>query len=210
LTAVRVFDEPLRLPAAAAGGPRELRLLHWQNMISFEFAALDFTVPRGNNYSYRLEGFRPEWTWLGSKHDVTFTNLDPGTYTLRVRATNSDGVLNEEGASVRIVVTPPFWAAWWFRALAALALGAALLTAHRMRVRQLRRRERELTRRVEEALAGVKILRGLLPMCAWCKKVRDDHGYWNQIEAYLAAHSEADFSHGICPDCASKITPGAL
>ena len=57
-------------------------------------------------------------------------------------------------------------------------------------------------------MARVKVLRGLLPMCAWCKKVRDDGGYWNQIEAYLAEHSEADFSHGICPDCASKIAPG--
>ena len=59
-------------------------------------------------------------------------------------------------------------------------------------------------RELQEALAKVKQLSGLLPICAHCKKVRDDKGYWNQIESYVRAHSEADFSHGICPECARK------
>ena len=58
---------------------------------------------------------------------------------------------------------------------------------------------------LEEALAKVKTLRGLLPMCAWCKKIRDDGGYWKEVETYISANSEADFSHGICPDCAQKV-----
>ncbi|MBI5897092.1 MAG: hypothetical protein HZB24_14180 [Desulfobacterales bacterium] len=62
-------------------------------------------------------------------------------------------------------------------------------------------------RSLEEALGQVKTLRGLLPLCAFCKKVRDDQGYWNQIEAYVAQHSHADFSHGICPECAQKYFP---
>ena len=60
---------------------------------------------------------------------------------------------------------------------------------------------------LEEALSQVKTLRGLFPLCAYCKKVRDDRGYWNQIEAYVAEHSHADFSHGICPECAQKYYP---
>ncbi len=60
---------------------------------------------------------------------------------------------------------------------------------------------------LEEALGQVKTLRGLLPLCAYCKKVRDDRGYWNQIEAYVSEHSHADFSHGICPECAQKYYP---
>jgi ligand-binding sensor domain-containing protein len=206
-TAFRLFGQPSRLQQAVSYAP-EIRLAYSQDMFSLEFAALDFTVPRGNNYSYRVEGFHPEWTALGEKHEVTFTKLDPGTYTLQVRASNSDGRWNNEGASIRIVVTPPFWVTPWFRGLIALALAAVLFWAHRFRVRALHVRERELTRRVDDALARVKVLRGLLPMCAWCKKVRDDRGYWNQIEAYLAQHSEADFSHGICPDCARRISPG--
>ncbi|MEE8329367.1 MAG: response regulator [Thermodesulfovibrionia bacterium] len=60
---------------------------------------------------------------------------------------------------------------------------------------------------LQDALAKVKTLSGLLPICASCKKIRDDKGYWNQIEAYIAEHSDAEFSHGICPGCAKKIYP---
>ena len=59
----------------------------------------------------------------------------------------------------------------------------------------------------ERALLEVKMLRGFLPICASCKKIRDDEGYWNQIESYIKEHSEAEFSHGICPECAKKLYP---
>lgn len=59
----------------------------------------------------------------------------------------------------------------------------------------------------EKALEETRILRGLLPVCASCKKIRDDQGYWTQMETYIAAHSEADFSHSICPECAKKLYP---
>lgn len=68
--------------------------------------------------------------------------------------------------------------------------------------------EREkLIRDLRSALSEVKILRGFLPICASCKKIRDDKGYWNQIETYISNHSEAQFSHGLCPDCARKLYP---
>jgi len=60
---------------------------------------------------------------------------------------------------------------------------------------------------LQEALAKVKLLSGLLPICAACKKIRDDQGYWQQIESYIKAHSEAAFSHSICPDCLIKLYP---
>jgi len=59
--------------------------------------------------------------------------------------------------------------------------------------------------KVQDALKKVKLLSGFLPICASCKKIRDDKGYWNQIESYIRDHSEADFSHGICPECARKL-----
>lgn len=59
---------------------------------------------------------------------------------------------------------------------------------------------------LKAALANVKLLSGLLPICASCKKIRDDKGYWNQIESYIKEHSEAEFSHGICPDCAKALS----
>ena len=60
---------------------------------------------------------------------------------------------------------------------------------------------------LKDALAQVKTLRGLLPICSHCKKIRDDTGYWNQIESYIHKHSDAEFSHGICPECAKKYYP---
>ena len=68
--------------------------------------------------------------------------------------------------------------------------------------------ERErLIHELQEALAEVKTLSGLLPICSSCKKIRDDKGYWNQIESYISKYSEAEFSHGICPECAKKLYP---
>ena len=78
---------------------------------------------------------------------------------------------------------------------------------YRLRVRRHIRMEHELQERVTTALADIKTLHGLLPICAWCKKVRDDTGYWNQIEEYVGEHSQAEFSHGICPDCKAKYGP---
>lgn len=60
---------------------------------------------------------------------------------------------------------------------------------------------------LQDAIATVKKLSGLLPVCCHCKKIRDDQGYWNQIEAYIEKHSEAEFSHGLCPECAVKLYP---
>ncbi len=69
------------------------------------------------------------------------------------------------------------------------------------------RREQAVHQR-EEALEHIRILRGLLPICAGCKKIRDDRGYWTQIESYISTHSEAEFTHGLCPECASRLYPG--
>src|SRR5205814_7116361 len=60
-------------------------------------------------------------------------------------------------------------------------------------------------REASEALASVKQLQGLLPICAYCKKIRDDRNYWQQLESYITEHSEARFSHGICPDCLGRV-----
>ena len=66
---------------------------------------------------------------------------------------------------------------------------------------------RRLNKSLEQALAEIKRLHGILPICANCKKIRDDKGYWQQVEAYISDHSEAEFSHGICPDCAKQLYP---
>ena len=67
--------------------------------------------------------------------------------------------------------------------------------------------QEKLIRKLERALDKIKTLRGLIPICAACKKIRDDKGYWHQVEVYVRDHSEADFSHDICPECAQKLYP---
>jgi GAF domain-containing protein len=66
---------------------------------------------------------------------------------------------------------------------------------------------RRVSTRMADALEKVKMLHGLLPICAWCKRIRDDHGYWSQVETYIHEHTGADFTHGICPECLEKQKP---
>ena len=74
-----------------------------------------------------------------------------------------------------------------------------------IRVVDLQRKLAGRVRDLEAALARVKQLHGLLPICAYCKKIRDDRNYWQQVEAYISAHSDAQFSHGVCPDCYERV-----
>lgn len=67
--------------------------------------------------------------------------------------------------------------------------------------------QKRLINELQEAMANIQTLKGFLPICASCKKIRDDQGYWNQIETYIRDHSEAEFSHSICPDCARRLYP---
>ena len=73
--------------------------------------------------------------------------------------------------------------------------------------KQIEAERNQLIKSLQDSLSKIKTLSGMLPICASCKKIRDDEGYWNQIETYIARHSEAEFSHGICPECAKKLYP---
>ena len=82
-----------------------------------------------------------------------------------------------------------------------------IIIFYKLRVRQIENHNIELQEKVNEQVAQLKILDGLLPICSYCKKVRDDSGYWESIESYLGAHSEAEFSHAVCPECEVRLYP---
>jgi PAS domain S-box-containing protein len=154
LTSLRVFNDPAKRTAGAGG---EIVLSHDDKIFSVEFAALDYTFPRRNRYAYIMEGFSPRWVEMGTKRDITFTSLDPGEYTFRVKASNSDGVWNKEStAALKVTVRPPIWGTWWFRGLSVGSVGLLVLTAHRLRVRRLtadiaeRKRAEQALRQAEE------------------------------------------------------------
>ena len=98
----------------------ELQLTHRDYVFSLRFAALNFTLPDKNQYAYILEGFDKDWNYVGNRNDAIYTNLDPGSYTFRVKASNNDGHWNETGLELPIYIEPPFWQEKWF-------LGALLL-----------------------------------------------------------------------------------
>jgi diguanylate cyclase (GGDEF)-like protein/PAS domain S-box-containing protein len=173
LTLLRVFGEPRKLPAAISMVP-SLTLTHRDKVFTLEFAALDFAFPRQNRYSYLMEGLSEGWIDLGTRRDVTFTNLDPGTYTFRVRASNSDGMWNAgDTTSLKVVVLPPVWSTWWFRGLVAGVLVVGLVATHRRRVRHLtadldqrKRAEQRLLRSEEEVRNTVSVLQSILESTA--------------------------------------------
>ncbi|WP_136805478.1 two-component regulator propeller domain-containing protein [Desulfosediminicola flagellatus] len=90
-----------------------LHLKYTENSISFEFAALDYTNPQKNNYAYILEGFDRDWTEAGNQRNATYTNLDGGKYTFRVKGSNNHNLWNEDGVRINLVVTDPPWLRWW-------------------------------------------------------------------------------------------------
>ncbi len=103
---------------------QQVRLNYRQNMFTIEFAALNYAKSEKNQYAYRLEGFEDQWIY--GDRTATYTNLDPGKYLFRVRASNCDGLWNNEGAFLIIQVLPPYWKTWWFRTLLFLAVCGAV------------------------------------------------------------------------------------
>ncbi len=128
----------------------EVTLSYSDEVISFEFAALHYAEPEENRYAYRMEGIEEKWNYVKDRRFATYTHLPPGDYTFRVKASNNDGVWNEEGTALRITIVPPFWKTMWFYLLCILALLFSGLGIHRFRVRGLKRQERKLTQLVKE------------------------------------------------------------
>ena len=349
LTNFKIFNKDV--PIGEHGSPLQqqiglsdsLEFSYANDVITFEFSALNFLLPEKNQYAYKMEGFEKEWNYVGTKHTATYTNLDPGEYVFRVKASNNDGIWNEEGTAIRITITPPWWQTLWFRVILLAVMAGVVFWVYKWRVQArdlaaqrrmdtaltkernllrtlidnipdaiyvkdttyrktianladvhnmglqseaevlgkddfelfpkeladgfiaddrtviqtgqpvinreeyvideqgqkrwlvtskipLRDEEgqtiglvgigRDITERkkaevererliaeLQDALADVKLLSGLVPICASCKKIRDDQGYWTQIESYIQDRSDAKFSHSICPDCAAKLYP---
>jgi ligand-binding sensor domain-containing protein len=136
LTALRVFDQPVRFENALANMDA-VELSHDQNFFSLEFVALDYTASRKNQYAYKLEGVDRDWVMCGTRRFASYTHLDGGEYLFRVKGSNNDGVWNETGTSLRIVIHPPFWQTAWFRVLLAVLIAGVPFLVYRNRYRRL-------------------------------------------------------------------------
>ena len=115
--------------------------------LSFELAVLDYRTEGGHRYAYRLD---EDWIDLGSRRDITFTDLQPGTHEFAAMGRNSQGVWNETVSTLQIRVVPPFWMTGWFRGLSVLLVISLFIVGHRLRLSAVERRNRELLRLHEQ------------------------------------------------------------
>jgi signal transduction histidine kinase/ligand-binding sensor domain-containing protein/DNA-binding response OmpR family regulator len=119
LTGIKLGNRPIsnrsdpEMLHAAIPALDHITLSHHDDVITFEFAALDFSAPGKNQYAYMLEGLNEDWILSGNLASATFTNLPSGEYTFRAKGSNNDGIYNEEGLSLSVIVTPPWWHTWW-------------------------------------------------------------------------------------------------
>jgi len=123
-------------------------LSYKDNVFTFEFAALDYSAPLRNMYSYKMEGFDKKWTEPAFVRSATYTNLDPGEYIFRVKGSNNDGIWNDEGAEVLLIITPPFWETFWFRIIVIGSLIAGIYFFVVTRMKNIQKRSKELEEQV--------------------------------------------------------------
>jgi len=141
LTSFKKFNREVTLDTSISR-KKEIVLNYDDKVFSFEFAALNYLRTNRNQYTYMMEGFDSGWVQSGTRREITYTNLDPGEYTFRVKGSNNDGVWNEAGTFVNVVILPPYWQTWWFRALAVLVIVSIAYGIYRYRLAQLLKVER--------------------------------------------------------------------
>ncbi len=164
ITGLRIFNKPVQIGEKNSplkkhiSETKEITLSYEQSVFSFEFIALNYTHPHMNQYAFKMEGFEKDWNYVDNQRTATYTSLDPGEYIFRVKASNNDGLWNEEGTSLKIIITPPFWQAAWFIVLAAVVLCGLIYLVVHYRIEQLRQINTALEDKVNERTSQLKNL----------------------------------------------------
>ncbi len=149
ITSFRLFGENVDFDESVSDIER-IELSHNENFFSFEYAALHYTNPEKNLYAYKMEGVDRDWIRAGTRRYASYTNLDFGNYTFRVKACNSDGVWNEEGVSLNVIILPPYWATWTFRFIVVFSVLGVSFGLVYWRIKDLSRRNILLKQEVHE------------------------------------------------------------
>lgn len=149
-TAFKVLDKQVQLHKAVH------ELDYDQNYLSFEFSALSYAISDKNQYAYQLEGFDDEWIYSGNRHTVSYGNLPPGSYAFKFKASNSDGVWNEEPKSIHFTIASPFWKTWWFIGSCVLIVVLVLFFSIRYRTNAVSKRNKWLEENVKQRTAELE------------------------------------------------------
>ncbi|MEO0581228.1 MAG: two-component regulator propeller domain-containing protein [Bacteroidota bacterium] len=153
LTGFKLFNKDVpfgtdQILSAPISETSVIALSYAQSVMTFEFSALNYMLSEKNQYAYKMEGFEDTWNYIGTQHNATYTNLDAGTYTFRVKAANNDGVWNEEGTKIQLTILPPWWEHPYSQLGAILFFIAIIFIYARLRTHQLKRSKRRLEHKV--------------------------------------------------------------
>jgi signal transduction histidine kinase/ligand-binding sensor domain-containing protein/AmiR/NasT family two-component response regulator len=166
MTSFQVFNQELPVGRRGKGlsldqdisETRHITLPYSASVISLAFASLNYTDREKKKYAYMLEGFDKDWNYGGSRRGATYTNLDPATYTFRVKGYNNQGEWSKKELALVLEIRPAFWMTWWFRSFVALFIALGVVMAYRLRIREINSQKRQLERQVEERTERLVIL----------------------------------------------------
>jgi len=127
----------------------KLILSYKNNIITLEYAALHYAKPLKNKYAYFLEGFEDKWNYVENQRSVTYTNLDPGKYTFRLKASNNDNIWSDKEMALQIIITPPWWNTWLFKIFSLLLILIIIYSFFRLRLHLLKNQKKILQETVE-------------------------------------------------------------
>jgi len=168
LTEFLLFNKPLSVNDTmvlhqSINTIEEIKLNYDDFIFGFEFSALNYRQPEKNQFAYKLEGFEIDWTITDYKYRrAIYTNIPPGNYVFKVKASNDDGYWNQEGISVNVLILPPWWQTWWAISLWVVLIAGSLISFYLIRVSNLKRQhtllELEVSSRTEEIVSQNEIL----------------------------------------------------
>jgi signal transduction histidine kinase/ligand-binding sensor domain-containing protein len=185
-----IIDSPLKKQISKCDS---IILAYDQNYLSFEFAALDFNAPQKNMYAYKMEGVDHDWVYTdASRRYATYTQLNHGEYTFRVKGSNNDGVWNEEGTSIKIIIFPPWWQTWWFRTIIIIILIGLLYWLFKYRTAVLRKKHQSQKEFSHKLIESQEKERKRIATA-----LHDSHGQnlliiSNEMQQYVDKHKESE------------------
>lgn len=138
LTDFRVFNKAIKLDTSIAE-KKVITISYKENFFSFDYSSLDYTNPPKNQHAYMLEGIDEIWNNVGNVRTANYTDIEPGEYTFRVKGSNNDGLWNEKGVSVKLIITPPWWQSWWFKSCSGVLILLTVGYGYKKRINNLKR-----------------------------------------------------------------------
>jgi ligand-binding sensor domain-containing protein/serine phosphatase RsbU (regulator of sigma subunit) len=185
ITSFKLFGKDVQLDTGIIN-KKYIELSYKDNFFSFEFVALDYVLPEKNTYSYMMEGLDQDWNPVSNRRFANYTDLGGGNYVFRVRGSNNDGVWNEEGASIQIRITPPFWKTKIFYAACIIFTILSVFLFIKLRTRQIQK---------EKEILEIKVAERTYELAQKNKDIMDSIQYAKRIQEAILPDRPYIFKH---------------